>query len=83
MVDEAERPAFYIGGLNTGAGEKLVKSNCFLGILTNLEIMRTIYDSIPKALLNFIASRQMLINDDWKLKEIETVSQENSQTVSL
>ena len=83
LVDEAERPAFYIGGLNTGAGEKLVKSNCFLGILTNLEIMRTIYDSIPKALLNFIASRQMLINDDWKLKEIETVSQENSQTVSL
>ena len=60
-------PAFYLGGFNASTTEKrrVVKSKCYSGIVSNLEIVRTINPSIPDELLRFIARKQIVINNDW------------------
>ena len=62
-------PAFYLGGFNasTVAGGKVVKSKCFTGILSNLEIIDVRHGpgSIPTELLKFIVQKQIVVNNDW------------------
>ena len=64
---DGETPAFYIGGLNTaiGSGARPIKSKCFTGILSNLEVLVTGYEKIPNSLLAHIAKMQTIINDGW------------------
>ena len=54
-------PAFSLGGKKTSNGT----DNCFTGILSNVEILQSDYETIPKELLHFIVLKQSLINDDW------------------
>ena len=60
-------PAFYLGGFNasTDIGGKVLKSKCFTGILSNLEIVDTRHPSIPTELLEVIVQNQTVINDNW------------------
>ena len=58
-------PAFYVGGLNNSTSEHVedvVKTKCFTGILTNLEIINTSHQIVPEELLNFIALKQGIMN---------------------
>ena len=73
------RPAFYLGGFNasTEEGGKVVKSKCFTGILSNLEIINTSQPSIPSELLKFIVQKQTIINDDW----LQALTTNNQQMV--
>ena len=60
------KPAFYLGGFNDSTKEEgIIKSKCFTGIISNLEIIGTDTSSIPEELLNFIRECQTIINDDW------------------
>ena len=56
------RPGFYLGGFNaaTGGGAAIVKSKCFTGVVSNLEIINTINPSIPSELLRFIVKKQTI-----------------------
>ena len=44
--------------------EKVVKSKCFTGVLSNLEILRTDQSSIPTDLLRLIVLYQTIINEE-------------------
>ena len=59
-------PAFYLGGFNgsTKEEERVVKSKCFTGIISNLEIINTNESSIPTQMLNFIIENQ-IIDSSW------------------
>ena len=63
------RPAFYLGGFNASTEEEggVVKSKCYTGIVSNLEIINNINPNhpIPNELLKFIVNNQTIINDDW------------------
>ena len=60
------KQAFYLGGFNDSTKEEgIIKSKCFTGIISNLEIIGTDTSSIPEELLNFIRECQTIINDDW------------------
>ena len=61
------RPAFYLGGFNASTKEKggVVKSKCYTGIVSNLEIVNTVNPSIPEELLRLIVRTQTVINHDW------------------
>lgn len=67
VLPDGMRPAFYLGGFNASTKERgeVVKSKCFTGILSNLEIINTWNPSIPTELLKFIVNKQTIINDDW------------------
>ena len=59
--------AFYLGGFNASTNEKeekVVKSKCFTGVLSNLEILRTDQSSIPTDLLRLIVLYQTIINEE-------------------
>ena len=59
--------AFYLGGFNASTNEKeakVVKSKCFTGVLSNLEILQTNQSSIPTDLLRFIVLSQTIINEE-------------------
>ena len=63
-------PHLYIGGINKSKEEesgKLLNSNFFTGILSNIEILSTSNETIPTELLTFIASKQCIINDDFQM----------------
>ena len=66
-------PAFYLGGLKTNSSTNRypmwTKRNCFTGILSNFEILKTDHDKIPRELLNFIVIKQSIFNDDWCILE--------------
>ena len=66
------RPAFYLGGFNASTEERgeVVKSKCFTGILSNLEIIKTNHPSIPAELLKFIVYKQTIMNPDWLQDQI-------------
>ena len=53
-------PAFYLGGFNasTKAKEKVIKSKCFTGIISNLEVITTQESPIPTQMLQFITENQ-------------------------
>ena len=59
-------PALYLGGFNasTKDEEKVIKSKCFTGILSNLEILWTDQSSIPDDLLSFIVDTQTIMNEE-------------------
>ena len=59
--------AFYLGGFNasTEEGKKIVKSKCFTGVISNLEIIKIDSSVIPEELLNLIRISQEIINP-WK-----------------
>ena len=62
-------PHLYIGGINKSKEEesgKMLNSNFFTGILSNIEILSTSNEIIPTELLTFIASKQCVINDDFE-----------------
>ena len=62
-------PHLYIGGINKSKEKesgKLLNSNFFTGILSNIEILSTSNEIIPTELLTFIASKQCIINDDFE-----------------
>ena len=64
--DDSPRLAvLYIGGFNNDKDSTVNKSNFFTGILSNIEILLTTEELIPKELLHFIATKQCIINDDW------------------
>ena len=58
--------AFYLGGFNaaTKNEEKVIKSKCFTGILSNLEILWTGKSSIPEDILSFIVETQTIVNEE-------------------
>ena len=60
--DSPKVPVLYIGGFNNVS--TINKSNFFTGILSNIEILLTAEEVIPKELLHFIATKQCIINDD-------------------
>ena len=62
--DSLKVPVLYIGGFND-KDSTVNKSNFFTGILSNIEILLTTEELIPKELLHFIATKQCIINDDW------------------
>ena len=41
------------------------KSNFFTGVLSNLKVLLTAEKVIPNELLDFIATKLCIINDDW------------------
>ena len=59
-------PALYLGGFNasTKDEEKVIKSKCFTGILSNLEILWTDQSSIPDDILSFIVDTQTIMNEE-------------------
>ena len=58
--------AFYLGGFNASTdGGKIVKSKCFTGVISNLEIINSGSSAIPEELLNFIMIYQEIPNA-WK-----------------
>ena len=61
--DSPKVPVLYIGGFNNVS--TINKSNFFTGILSNIEILLTAEEVIPKELLHFIATKQCIINDDF------------------
>ena len=62
--DSPRVSALYIGGFNNN-NSTIDKSKFFTGILSNIEILLTTKELIPKELLHFIATKQCIINDDW------------------
>lgn len=56
------RPAFYVGGFNASRGETVIKSKCFTGIISNLEVIQTDNDSISNDVLKLIVDGQSVIN---------------------
>jgi hypothetical protein len=59
-------PAFYLGGFNASTnGKGVVKSKCYTGIISNLEIAKTRNSYIPDELLRLIVMNQTVINNDW------------------
>ena len=52
------------------------------GVVSNVEILQTAYETIPEELLYFVVRKQLLINDDWcKLEKMKKSSV--SKNVSL
>ena len=82
-------PAFYLGGFNasTVADGKVVKSKCFTGILSNLEIIDTPHPSIPTELLKFIVQKQTVWSQFTikreKIMEIANDKEEQNEPPSL
>ena len=70
LLSDLQIPAFSLGGImKTSSGDGGgIADNCFTGILSNVEILQSNYETIPKELLHFIAKKQILINDDWLLQ---------------
>ena len=65
-IDDSPKVAvLYIGGFNNDKDSTVNKSNFFTGILSNIEILLTTEELIPKELLHFIATKQYIVNDDW------------------
>ena len=63
-LKDIARSALYIGGLNAAKTDTgIVKSNCFSGIVSNIEILITNNARIPESLLNFIITNQIITND--------------------
>ena len=57
---------FYLGGFNASTKDenRVVKSKCFTGIISNVGIIN--HDSkIPKEIMSFIIEMQTLMNDEW------------------
>ena len=63
--DSPKVAVLYIGGFNNDKDSTVNKSNFFTGILSNIEILLTSEELIPKELLHFIATKQCIINNDW------------------
>ena len=91
-LPDSMTPAFYLGGFNASTDiEKVLKSKCFTGILSNLEIINTHHPSIPTELLEVIVQNQTVINDNWtqftikrkKLMEICNDREEQNEPSSL
>ena len=60
-------PAFYLGGFNestTTGKSKVVKSKCFTGIISNVEIIQY-HSKMSKEIIDLIIKTQTLYNDDW------------------
>ena len=68
LPKDVVRSALYIGGLNAAKTDLgIVKSNCFSGIVSNIEILKTRQHSrrrVPESLLEFIIANQIIMNDD-------------------
>ena len=69
LPKDVVRSALYIGGLNAAKTDLgIVKSNCFSGIVSNIEILKTNSHSrrrrVPESVLEFIIANQIIMNDD-------------------
>ncbi len=60
-VGDEQILAFSIGGKKTVWSA----DGYFTGVVSNVEILQTAYETIPKELLYFIVMKQTLTNDDW------------------
>lgn len=69
------RPGFYLGGFNASTSYKsdVVKSKCFTGIISNVEIINTRNLIIPRELLDLIWEVQTVYNDWSKIKTADDV----------
>ena len=68
-LKDVARSALYLGGLNTAKTDTgVVVSNCFSGIVSNIEILKTNSYSrrrrVPESVLEFIIANQIIMNDD-------------------
>ncbi len=56
-------PVFYLGGFDTSRDWRtVVKSKCFTGVISNLEVIQTENDSISDDLLKLIVDKQSVFN---------------------
>ena len=60
LLGTQQTSAFSVGGKKAPEGG----DSYFTGILSNMEMLHTDYETIPTELLRFIATKQRLINDD-------------------
>ena len=66
LIEGGQPQAFFLGGICSGnSADNLVKSKCFTGFLSNLEILKTTHDSIPKELTGLIVKKQTVMNPEW------------------
>ena len=72
------KPAFYLGGFNASTKEEkeVIKSKCFTGIISNLEVITTQESAIPTQMLEFIIEKQ-IIDSSWS-QFYERVKEEDS-----
>ena len=69
LISDMQILAFSIGGKKTRSSDA---DGYFRGVVSNVEILQTDYETIPKELLYFVVIKQILINDDWcKLKTMK------------
>ena len=68
LISDEQTLALSIGGKKTRSSSA---DGYFRGVVSNVEILQTAYETIPKELLYFVVIKQILINDDWcKLKRL-------------
>ena len=64
-LKDVATPALYLGGLNAARTDMgTVKSKCFGGVVSNMEILKTNRSHVPDALLRFVADSQIITNDE-------------------
>ena len=61
LISDEQTLAFSIGGKKMLSGA----DGYFRGVVSNVEILQTGYETIPEELLYFVVTKQLLINDDW------------------
>ena len=70
LKDDA-RPVLYLGGLNAAqTDDGTVKSKCFGGVVSNVEILKTTHPHVPDALLRFVADNQIITNDEIRVATV-------------
>ena len=74
LLNDEQIVAFSLGAKKTRGK---IADNYFTGILSNVEILLTDHETIPKELLHFIAMKQILINDDWC--KLETMTKNSGE----
>ena len=70
-LKDVARPALYLRGLNAAqTDDGTVKSKCFGGVVSNVEILKTTHPHVPDALLRFVADNQIITNDEIRVATV-------------
>ena len=62
LISDEQTLTLSIGGKKTRSSGA---DGYFRGVVSNVEILQTGYETIPEELLYFVVTKQLLINDDW------------------